>query len=185
MTGARRRREQAGFTLIELLLVIVILGIISAVLAQSVILGFRTTDVTANRSGRAAGAQAAASYFTDDVQSAERVATSDGSCAGGPVFLHLTWTLGGTSRAVSYSLEPAGAEEQDLVRWSCAGSGPPTSKVLGHFARDAGTGPGALVSAECDGGPCPGAPSSGPSTVTLRIEGDHPVSVTVRRRTAP
>jgi prepilin-type N-terminal cleavage/methylation domain-containing protein len=66
----RTTRAEDGFTLLELLLVIAILGIIVVPLGASILIGFRTTDATANRIESSHDAQMASIYFPADLQSA-------------------------------------------------------------------------------------------------------------------
>lgn len=183
--GARRRGSEAGFTLTELLVVVVILGVIGYALTESIILGLRTTDATAASSSRSVAAQTLTSYFTADAQSAEAVSATDPSCVTEPVFLHLTWTDQGVPVAVSYAFDPADASEQDLIRWSCVGTAPPDRRVIGHFTRDGTVGDTMPVTALCDGVACPAATPGTPAVVTLTIETAPPITLSVRRRTAP
>ena len=191
----RRRDDESGFTLVELLVAIVILGLIAFSLTEAVILGLKTTDATAASSSRSVAAQTLTSYFTDDVQSAETVDTTAPSCLnGGPVagsvFLHLAWTDRQVRadqqvrRDVSYALDPPGASEQELVRWSCSDGGARASRILGHFTRDGSVGAAEPVAAACGAAPaCPSTPAaSPPATVTLTIQAAPSLTLTVHRR---
>jgi prepilin-type N-terminal cleavage/methylation domain-containing protein len=183
-----RGQHEAGFSLVELIVVVAILGVISSVLTEALILGLRTTDGTIANVSRAAGVQILEPYFTADAHSAEVVWTDPTpTCASGPAFVHLRWTESGSVvRTVGYGLDPAVGPDQELVRVSCVASGPPERKVLGHFTHDpAGPQP---VSVACDAGPCPTVPGAAVATVTLLIQVDPspappaPISLTVRRR---
>ena len=189
-----RLGDEDGFSLIELLAVIAILGVVSFALTESLILGFETTDRTIGDVSRSAGVNTLQPYFTRDVQSAEMVSTGDPTCATVPVLLHLTWTDEGAARAVSYSLVPPTGGEQDLVRWSCTGTGDeaPDRRVLGHFSHDPAGPPPLAATCDEDNDPdidlCPVTPGT-PATVTLAIQTDPSAApatatkLTVRRRT--
>lgn len=171
-----RGRGDAGFTLVELLVVIAILGIIGYPLTESLILGLRTTDATAASSSRSVAIQALSSYFTGDAQSAETVLFTDSSCATQPVFLNLEWSDKMTTQKVSYSLDPVSGPEQDLIRWSCTGTGgSPERRVLGHFSRGADTTQPPVVAS------CAELPAC--RTITLTFPPDPALTLTVRRRT--
>lgn len=170
--------RDAGFTLVELLVVIAMLGIIGYPLTESLILGLRTTDATAASSSRSVAIQALSSYFTGDAQSAETVSTTDSSCATEPVFLHLEWSDKLTTQKVSYSLDPVSGPEQDLIRWSCTGTGgSPERRVLGHFSRRAdATEPPVVAS-------CAELPDCRTITLRFPLPPDPALTLTVRRRT--
>lgn len=182
--------SERGFTLIELLVSIVILSIIGVVLTGAVILGFRTTDGTAANVSRSTATRTAARYFTDDVQRADTVSTTDPDCATSlpGVLVHFRWVEGNTNRSVSYALDPPTGTDQELLRLACTeGGGTPSKTFLGHFTHDAAAPP--PVAVLCDGAPCPSDPEA-PAEITLQIRTDPsaspppPSELTVRRRKA-
>ncbi|MGW3958900.1 prepilin-type N-terminal cleavage/methylation domain-containing protein [Amycolatopsis sp. NPDC005003] len=61
------RRSDAGFTLIELLIVVVILGVVVAPIANAVIVSIRNTDATSARLAVSHDAQQSAAFFAQDV----------------------------------------------------------------------------------------------------------------------
>lgn len=135
MKGARR--AEAGFTLVELLAAITILGVISLVMTEAIILSLKTVDGATKRAGNSVTTQTLESYFSGDAQSATDVSSGVPSC-GSPdsAVVNLAWTDEGTSKAATYALDPSGGTEHDLVRWFCAGSATPQRKILGHFTQN-------------------------------------------------
>jgi prepilin-type N-terminal cleavage/methylation domain-containing protein len=61
------RRSDAGFTLVELLIVVVILGVIAAPIANAVIVSIRNTDTTSARLAVSHDAQQSSAFFAQDV----------------------------------------------------------------------------------------------------------------------
>ncbi|ADJ46219.1 hypothetical protein AMES_4394 [Amycolatopsis mediterranei S699] len=61
------RRSDAGFTLIELLIVVVILGVVAAPIANAVIVSIKNTDATSARLAVSHDAQQSAAFFAQDV----------------------------------------------------------------------------------------------------------------------
>ena len=160
------RRGDAGFTLVELVVAIVILGILIAPLAGSVILGFRANGATVDRLAESHDAQIAAAMFARDVQGATQVAA--GGAAGSPacastqpeavdvVDLHQTsgdWLSYSYARVsnspVSSGYGPTG-DETVIVRTVCDASGTVQSTLtVVHLADSA---PGHTPFAACNGG---------------------------------
>jgi len=61
------RRSDDGFTLIELLIVVVILGVVAAPIANAVIAAIKNTDATSARLAVSHDAQQSAAFFAQDV----------------------------------------------------------------------------------------------------------------------
>ncbi|MEU4253812.1 prepilin-type N-terminal cleavage/methylation domain-containing protein [Amycolatopsis sp. NPDC026612] len=61
------RRSDAGFTLVELLIVIVILGVVAAPIANAVIVSIKNTDATSARLAVSHDAQQSSAFFAQDV----------------------------------------------------------------------------------------------------------------------
>lgn len=114
------RRREDGATLIELLAAVVILGIISAALTESIILGLRTTEATERTVSGSLDRQLASAYFYGDVQSSDDVSTNPGgACPGAtPVDVKVTlrWTDAGVNKAASYAVDPG---QRRLLRRYC------------------------------------------------------------------
>lgn len=148
-TSKRSSRGQAGMTLVELLVTIVILGVISFALTQSIILGFRTTEGTGDRVSNSNATQAISKAITGDGQSAQQIFSTDSPDPAQRCFddtgvvelielLHLRWTdrqvvaaatptpeapteVRPIEQSVSYTLVRQSTEGKfyDVVRWSC------------------------------------------------------------------
>jgi prepilin-type N-terminal cleavage/methylation domain-containing protein len=172
--------DEAGFTLVELLAVVTILALISFALTEAFIVGLKTTDKNTENLSRSVAVQTLQSYFTADAQSAKLVSATDPTCATTPgVFLHMSWTDQGRDRDVSYSMEPDGPGNAELVRWSCTTGASPDKKLLGHLTFDPGGVP--PVEARCDDAPCPDADVS-PDRISLKILTPVAIDLVVQRR---
>ncbi|MEQ0560150.1 prepilin-type N-terminal cleavage/methylation domain-containing protein [Amycolatopsis sp. NEAU-NG30] len=64
---SRPSRSDSGFTLIELLIVVVILGVVAAPIANAVIVAIQNTDATSARLAVSHDAQQSAAFFAQDV----------------------------------------------------------------------------------------------------------------------
>ena len=88
-----RRDDSSGFTLIELLIVIAIMPIFLGTIALAMFTAARWNSQTGARVGAAADAQATASVFYQDAQSATGMTTSSQSqCGTGTVLFSVQWT---------------------------------------------------------------------------------------------
>jgi Tfp pilus assembly protein PilE len=133
----RRVRSDDGFTLVELLLTSLILPIVigAIVLALTSLLLFQGS--VANRTSDASDAQAVASFYEQDVQSALYITTSSSAtqCGTGTQLLGLEWApnpqTGIYQSIVSYT-ETTNATSHSLVRQYCASgaSSTPTSSFV-------------------------------------------------------
>ena len=111
-------RDDSGFTLIELIVAIAILGVIVVALGTGLVSILDNSNATTQRLTESHDAQIAASYFPNDVQSADvsgTVTSSDARCdqSGNTTVVRLAWTEYSVSGAISayklvvYSVEPS------------------------------------------------------------------------------
>lgn len=174
-TTTARREGEAGFTLIELLAAIAILGIISFVLTEAILLSLKTVEDATARVGNSATTQTVESYFTGDAQSALVVSSGGAACGvSDPAVVNLAWTDQATPKVASYVLVPASGNEHDLVRRFCVGNAPPDERILGHYVHKP-TDPFPLSASWTD------------STVTLTVQSNSTTpggDFVVTRRTA-
>ncbi|MEU0529966.1 prepilin-type N-terminal cleavage/methylation domain-containing protein [Amycolatopsis tolypomycina] len=89
------RRSDAGFTLVELLIVVVILGVVAAPIANAVIVSIQNTDATAARLAVSHDAQQSAAFFAQDV-AAVGLRDYSGAVANGKVPYSPSIQLGAT-----------------------------------------------------------------------------------------
>jgi prepilin-type N-terminal cleavage/methylation domain-containing protein len=90
----RRCGDDAGFTLVELLVAIAILGIIIVPLAETIIVGLRTTTGAQQRLTESRGVLISAAFFANDVQSADPTGLTVGSsarCGAGNAVVTMQW----------------------------------------------------------------------------------------------
>lgn len=187
--------EEHGFTMVEMLVTTAILGVVGGVMTTAMIVGFRTTDRTRDRTSESADRQILANYFVTDVESASKVYASgvartelgtDLTCGGATgLVVQVTWTdettLGGeTVNNVTYA-SVSDAAGTHLVRKHCMGaSATPvdTTTPVQYLAN--GVAPVLL----CDGAACPGNAAT-PRIVSLRLTGvadSTPYTVAASRR---
>ena len=125
--GAPIRGGEGGFTLVELITAIAILGIIAAPLAMSFITGLRIIGRADERLGDSRSALITASYFANDVSSANAVKLNDGTaCGGGTAVVSFSWSSasaapgGALNNKVSYVVDTSDSLNRKLVRKFCA-----------------------------------------------------------------
>jgi prepilin-type N-terminal cleavage/methylation domain-containing protein len=179
-----RRRSDAGFTLIELLVAIVIIGIITIPLGNTMIGILKNTDATQQRMALSHDAQISTAYFAQDVAT---LGTRDNTAPGSPmapsVQLNAAYNAGPTcgsaatptavvrfladdydtsvsppvlrTAVVAYIVVTSGTERQ-LHRLKCLGSSTPASDVVVAHNLDSSA---PSVSCDqpvvCDGTPVP------------------------------
>ena len=192
--AAVRRRLHAndsGFTLIELLLVVVILGIIAAPLANVVTSFFINSATTTARLSGSHDEQLAAAYFSQDVanlgirdqsslvagQSVWTGSFPAGSCGAGigtPVVLlawdDVAWTgsaAQGTIDEAAYVVQTVSGETQ-LHRLFCTGPSL-TSQTLASDAVIAHNIVTPAPTVACAGTGCPSAGPTVPASITLTL----------------
>jgi Tfp pilus assembly protein PilE len=185
MTGDRR---DEGFTVIELVIAIIIVTIIVVPITSSVILGMASTERAQQRTTDSTDQQVLASYFVNDVQSADTVTAGTSGC-GASAALRLDWNEAqplpatpGTfvGKTVVYSF----TSSNELQRLSCDTAGN-SKTVLVVNAMAAAPVP------SCDGATCPtsvqACASASPSTcpaVTLDDAATTNASTTVTSASA-
>jgi prepilin-type N-terminal cleavage/methylation domain-containing protein len=179
-----RRRSDNGFTLIELLVAVVIIGIISIPLGNTMIGIIRNTDATQQRMALSHDAQISTAYFAQDVAT---LGTRDSTAPGSPmkpsVQLNVAYNAGPTcgsagtpaavvrfladdydtsvsppalrTAVVAYIVVTSGTERQ-LHRLKCLGSSTPASDVvLAHNLDSSGPSVSCDQPVVCDGTPVP------------------------------
>ena len=173
------RRDEAAFTLIEIVLCVLILGIVGVVVAEAMIVGFKTTNSTDQRLRESVDGQLVTAYFGRDVQAASQIAQSATSpCSSSTAIVTFKWTDpvdGTTAKAAAYvvaAAPPAGEEERLLTRQYCENGVLKTSNSLARYLAATGT----PVSVSCSA-PCTSVPA--PTTVSMALTDAHGYTYTV------
>src|SRR5439155_24767300 len=97
-----RRRSDSGFTLIELLIAVVIIGIISIPLGNTMIGIIKNTDATQQRMALSHDAQISTAYFAQDIATlGTRDTTAPGSPLKPSVQLNAAYNAGPTCGSAS------------------------------------------------------------------------------------
>jgi prepilin-type N-terminal cleavage/methylation domain-containing protein len=139
-----RRQAGEGFTLIELVVAVAILGIVMSAVCAAMLAALRVNKDTSQRLGKSNDLQYAATWFAEDIESANTVSTNTAALCGAAVtaLLNLTsididtTTVGvpasppptpeATTRSVSYVLvsqNTADGTFRVLERRACGTSG--------------------------------------------------------------
>lgn len=175
-------RDERGTTLVELLTVIMILSTVSLVLAQAMIVGFKTLDVAAARTEAASDADRLSAHFRADVHGADDVRLDPAGC-GADVVAMVTFAQ--PDGRVTYGLRQANGEEH-LVRTVCAGPDVEAVQTIA-WGLDPLDDADVVVNVECPSSPtgCP-APED-PEMVTITVDDGHGhnYDVTGTRRVRP
>jgi prepilin-type N-terminal cleavage/methylation domain-containing protein len=152
----QRGQREAGFTLPELLIVIVILGIVAAVIAEAFMTTSRNTASTTQRFNESHDAQIATAYLANDVQSAATISASACGAAGLTNLVNFADLSGATT--VSYFFGSVSGESR-VIRRTCATS---EDDALVHYA-------GAAPTVQCDGVACNPGTQPRPNKVEMTI----------------
>jgi len=197
----RHASRDAGFTLVELLVVVAILAVIAAPLANVVVAYFRNTGATTAELTESHDAQIAAAYWAQDVsglgtrsssspygllQSVDT--TNSGTWAfpctvagATPVvrFVDDDYSLG-TVRYAYVTLTVSG--QLQLRRLTCVGSATPVTTVVLVHDVNPGSAPTVSCDVTCSGGTVPRTMTLNLSVKDAKDTGAYPVQLTGTRR---
>jgi hypothetical protein len=163
-------------TLVEVLVCLSVAGLLAAVIANAIGVGYRTTDTTIARLSGSQGAQIAAAFFPSDIQSAATITRATAACGGATPTAAISWTdvdalNVSVSKQAQYALRIVGTEQQ-LVRRYYEGCALISTLVVVHNASSA--------TVTCSPDPTCAAPIS--ATLTATEVGGFSFSLTGRRR---
>lgn len=155
-------------TIIELIVAILILAIIIGPLSGAMITGLITTAQSDQRGTDTTDQQTLASYFVNDVQSADSVSTASPGCGdtvvGGTVVLHLEWADPGSTSAVADDVAKKAAyvrtTDNQLHRVACSTPGGNNTVIAVHALTSTPT-------VQCDGAAC--TAGAKPKVVTMNV----------------
>ena len=153
-------------TLVELVVASLILGLIIVPLSTSVIVGLGATERANQRTTNSADQQVLASYFVNDVQSAETVSVPPavpGCGVTDPMVVQFHWTdpAGPIDKTVLYTAPTTGASAGELVRVSCDSPGGTRAVTTIHALQSVPT-------PKCDGATCTAATPT-PQVVAMQV----------------
>lgn len=144
----RYEHTDDGFTLVELIITTLILPIVIGAIVLMLVSLFANQGTTSNQTFDSADAQAVASFYEQDVQSAVSLTTSASAsqCGPGTQLLGLEWNLNsasGTYQTVVSYVEVANATGFELVRNDCTSgaSATPTTTTIVSSDAPAGLAP--------------------------------------------
>lgn len=172
-------RGQGGMTLVEMMVAMVIIAIIVASIAQSVILGMQTVGDSNARLTESVGVAFASAYFIPDVESAASVAVnSDVDCdVSGASVARFEWADSDGSRIATYGVRDHNGE-RSLVRRLCSNGVAGSEIVLVRTISST------LPTPVCEPTACTSTPST-PTVVrlSLNFESGRSVDLSASRRT--
>lgn len=142
----RRRADDEGFTLVELVIAVAILGIVMSAVCAAMLVALKTNKETSQRLGKSNDLQYAATWFAEDIASANAVTANATALCGVavPAVLNLTSTdldtttatiptappsPEPTTRSISYVLVTQSTDDgifRVLERRACGSSTTPT-----------------------------------------------------------
>ncbi|MGH9116145.1 MAG: prepilin-type N-terminal cleavage/methylation domain-containing protein [Acidimicrobiales bacterium] len=198
MTSRRRGGADAGFTLIELLIVIVIVPLIIAAIAEAIIVSLQNDAGVSNRLSDSVNAQLTSAYFVRDVQGASLITTNQAlynnpggyntsypqvcgpASSPGQLLVALFHVATASSPVLDtgYWLQGSGASAQ-VVRYSCTiGATGATASTTSVVVADTPAGVGTAVQAQTDITPAQfaSAATGGWALVTAATQATGPIS---------
>lgn len=147
--------------MVELVVAVLILGIIIVPISTSFIVGLATTERAAQRTTDTSDQQLLASYFVNDVQSADTVSTGTAGCSQSNAVVLLTWTE--PVNPIVKTAVYVRTTDDELLRVYCDSTGVTTTvKVVNALA--------AAPVVQCDLAACATAlPGGKPKAVSMAV----------------
>jgi type II secretory pathway pseudopilin PulG len=160
-----RGRSDEGMTMVELVVAVLVLGIIIVPISTSVIIGLATTQRAEQRTTDTTDQQVLASYFVNDIQSADTVSVGTAGCSQSNVVLQLAWSDPNVGSSIAKTVVYVKTADEQLQRVSCDSTGATKTVVTVHAL-------GATPTVTCDGTvvACATAlPGSKPRVVAMHV----------------